>query len=115
MECVRENGRLLILGDDSHPLAELVPIGAEQGDAFRRLAEQMAATLGPALPRVVVTYREGLLDEVRADSACAVLLVEEDPFDEPPVTIRRRETAGDAAAVDAALARAEALRARAQR
>ena len=65
---------------------------------------------------------DSYLDESHRDSGVGALGMgmmedldddEEDPFDDPPCAIRRRTLPGDAAGVDAALARAEAALARA--
>ncbi|MFC7556813.1 hypothetical protein ACFQU7_38260 [Pseudoroseomonas wenyumeiae] len=63
-----------------------------------------------ALPRVVVQYREGLFGAVQADRPAEVVLIEEDPHDEPPLALHRHSVGADRAAVEAALAAAERRR-----
>lgn len=107
MRCVRNSqGQVLVLAEDGRVLAELVGLDAT-GDEFDALAEALPDLLQP--PRVLVTYRDGLLGEVQADIPCDVIVIEEDRHDVPPVAIRRRPVpAGDRSAVDAALTGAEA-------
>lgn len=93
----------------------LLEIRAEalDGPGFEALLARFEAALRPAAPaRAVVTYREGLLAGVQAETALDLVFVEEDPHDVPPVQVRRRRVAPDAEAVRAAIAAAEARTAR---
>lgn len=108
MECVRSTDQhMLILADDGRTLAQLVMVAADPGE-FDELTDRLAELLqaGPA-PRITVRYREGLLEDVRADIACEVVVIEEDRFDDPPICTKLRPVSrGDMAAVNATLKQA---------
>lgn len=77
-------------------------------DEFNALLQRIALLLGLSrLPRVVVTYQEGLLGAVHAEQPLDLTFVEDDPNDVPPIQIRRRSVAADPDAVEAAIALAE--------
>lgn len=93
---------------DGRELLDLVQAEASD-EEFEDLLARLAASLRRAgsVPRVVVRYREGLLDAVQSDLAIDAVLIEDDPHDEPPLALRRVAVAADAAAVDAMLSAAE--------
>jgi hypothetical protein len=105
-----DDNEATLVDEDGRALLDLVPVGTS-GQEFSDLLARIEAALNcPALPRVAVGYREGLSETVQADIPCEVVLIEEDPFDEPMVTVRRRLVAlGDPAGTAAAIARGEAL------
>ena len=77
-------------------------------DEFEQALSELEALLRPAaVPRVVVQYREGLFSAVQADRAAEVVLIEDDPHDEPPLALHRHSVSPDRAALEAALAAAE--------
>ncbi|MBO1076120.1 hypothetical protein [Roseomonas marmotae] len=77
-------------------------------EEFEQALSQLEELLRPdGLPRVVVQYREGLFAGVSADRPLEVVLVEQDPHDEPPLALHRHSVTADRVAVDAALAAAE--------
>jgi hypothetical protein len=102
------NGEATVVDDAGRELLDLVPLEAAGEELSDLLARLDAALSGAVLPRVVVHYREGLIEAVRADLACEVVLIEEDPFDEPTVTVRRRVVdSGDPEATTEAIAGGE--------
>lgn len=84
-------------------------VAAEGGEEeFEALAARIAQLLRrDGLPRIAVTYQEGLLGAVHAELPVELVFVEEDLNDEPPVQLRRRTLVADPAAVEAAIALAE--------
>lgn len=75
---------------------------------FERILDALEPLLfRDRLPRVVVTYQEGLLAGVQAEQALDLVFVEEDPHDVPPVQIRHRRVTAAPDAVAAALAEVE--------
>lgn len=97
-----ENGREILR---FHP-------GEAGADAFAEALATIERLLAgspprPAPPRVAVVYREGLFAEAFGDADTELLMVEEDPHDDPPRQLRRQRVAGAPEALDAALARLE--------
>jgi hypothetical protein len=85
-------------------------VQAEGSDEeFEQALHTLERLLNPAgsLPRVVVHYKEGLFAALRADCPVQAVLIEDDPHDEPPLSLQRQEVPADPAAVDAALAAVE--------
>jgi hypothetical protein len=85
-------------------------VQAEGSDEeFEQALHTLEGLLNPAgsLPRVVVHYKEGLFATLRADRPIQAMLIEDDPHDEPPLSLQRQEVPADPAAVDAALAAVE--------
>jgi hypothetical protein len=108
-----ETGEATLVDGEGRELLDFVPLGASGTELAALLARLEAALAAPALPRVAVGYREGLIEAVTADIPCEVVLLEEDPFDEPSVSVRRRVvTAGDPEATSLVIARGEAAAAR---
>lgn len=93
---------------EGRELLDLVQAEASE-EEFDALLGRLEALLraGDAAPRVVVRYREGLFDGVQADTPLQAVLIEDDPHDVPPLSLRRLPVAADSAAVDALLAAAE--------
>lgn len=109
MRMVRKSSlEATLVAEDGRELADLVAVEADEA-GFAALMERLGRLVAPErLPRIAVSYTEGLLGEVRADIPCEVALIEDDRHDAPPVTVRRRSVAeGDSAAVDLALGLAE--------
>jgi hypothetical protein len=107
------NGVASVVDEAGRELLDLVPLEAAGEELSDLLARLEAALSGPTLPRIVVHYREGLIEAVQADLACQVVLIEEDPFDEPAVTVRRRMVAsGDPEATTKAIVDGEQKAAR---
>lgn len=80
---------------DGQVLAEF-RAGMLDAAGFTALLDRLEAALRPAPPaRAVIVYREGLLAEVRSETALDLLFVEEDPHDVPPVQLRRRQVPPD--------------------
>ena len=104
MQILRSSeGSTTVVDETGRELMELVPlaaVGVELEDVLERVAVALAA---PALPRVVVVSREGLTESVAADIPCELVLVDEDRFDDPPVSLHRRAVAGDPAATSVLL------------
>ncbi|MFC4169095.1 hypothetical protein [Teichococcus aestuarii] len=96
------------LTQDGRDLLDLLAVEAsdEEFDAFLARLEQCLA-LREDMPRIAVTYREGLLGQVEADLPLQLVVVEEDPHDEPPLRVLRRTVPAGTAALDAMLAVAE--------
>lgn len=93
------------LVQDGRELADIIV--AEAGEAeFEDLLSRLAALLDPAAaaPRILLTYQEGLLGPAQSDRPLELLVIEDDPQDEPPLRLLRRQLPGDPAALDAALA-----------
>lgn len=85
-------------------------LATEAGEAeFEALLARLAGLLDAqqAPPRIAVTWQEGLLGAAQADRPMELLVIEEDPQDEPPLRLLRRPLSGDPAAVDSMLAQAE--------
>ncbi|CAH2605463.1 conserved protein of unknown function (plasmid) [Rhodovastum atsumiense] len=103
-----ETGEVTLIDEtDGRELLDLVPLGVT-GEELTVLLTRIEMALGlTSLPRIAVGYREGLIEAVHADISCEVVLIEEDPFDEPEVTLRRREVMGDPHATATAIARGE--------
>ncbi|MCQ4159960.1 hypothetical protein NON00_08455 [Roseomonas sp. GC11] len=62
---------------------------------------------GRGAPRVALSYQGGLLGPVQADVPVEVIVIEEDPHDDPPLRLLRREVGADPAGVEATVAVAE--------
>jgi hypothetical protein len=56
-------------------------------------------------PRLAVTYKEGLFAAACSETTIDLVLIEEDPHDDPPRQVRRQRTTAEPAAVAALLAR----------
>lgn len=108
MQINRKGSGEASLTQDGRDMLDLLAVEAsdEEFDAFLARLEQCLA-LPDAPPRVALTYREGLLGQVEADLPLQLVVVEEDPHDEPPLRVLRRNVPGGAAALDAMLAVAE--------
>jgi hypothetical protein len=93
---------------DGRELLDLTQAEAS-GEEFDALLARLAMLLrsAEAVPRVVVRYREGLFEAVAADTPLEAVLIEDDPHDDPPLSLRRMPVAADAAGVDALLSAAE--------
>jgi hypothetical protein len=93
---------------DGREMLDLLQAEASE-EEYEALLSRLEALLRPAegAPRVVLRYREGLFDAVGADLPLQAVLIEDDPYDDPPLALQRLPVAGDAAAVDAMLAAAE--------
>lgn len=92
---------------DGREILDLIQVEGSE-EEFEQVLAQWENLLRPAaLPRVVVQYREGLFATVQADQPLEVVLIEEDPHDEPPLALQRHSVAASRPAVDAALAAAE--------
>jgi len=93
---------------DGRDILDLVQAEASE-EEFEQALDTLEGLLSPAgnLPRVVVHYKEGLFAELRADRPLQAVLIEDDPHDEPPLSLQRQQVPADPAAVDAALAAAE--------
>lgn len=92
---------------DGREILDLMQVEGSE-EEFEQTLAQLEDLLRPGtLPRVVVQYREGLFGAVQADQPVEVVLVEEDPHDEPPLALHRHSLAADRVAVEAALAAAE--------
>lgn len=95
---------------DGREILDLVQVEGSE-EEFEQVLAQLEELLRPAtLPRVVVQYREGLFGAAQADQPVDLVLVEEDPHDEPPLALHRQNVAADRMAVEAALAAAERRR-----
>ncbi|RKK03104.1 hypothetical protein EBE87_16620 [Pseudoroseomonas wenyumeiae] len=95
---------------DGREILDLVQIEGSEEEFEQALAHLEDLLRPAALPRVVVQYREGLFGAVQADRPAEVVLIEEDPHDEPPLALHRHSVGADRAAVEAALAAAERRR-----
>jgi hypothetical protein len=81
-------------------------VGAAGPDAFHAALDALEAALcRPAPPRLAVVYREGLFAEAVGEAAAEVLLIEEDPQDDPPRRLLRQVTEPRPEALQALLAR----------
>lgn len=105
MEISRRGPGEACLTEAGRELLDLVAAEASEAE-FDQLVARLQALLDRP-PRLAVTYREGLLEQVQADTACEVVLIEDDPHDEPPLRLRRHQVAADAAALEALLNEAE--------
>lgn len=93
---------------EGREILDLVQVESSQ-EEFEQALDALDALLRLAdtPPRVVVHYKEGLLTAVQSDSAIEAVLIEDDPHDEPPLSLKRQKVAGDPVAVDAALSAAQ--------
>jgi hypothetical protein len=112
MRMVRHvDGSAALLDESGQPVLELLP-AEEDAEAAAALLARLERLLN-APPRIALGLKEGVLTTVQADIACEVVVIEEDPFDTPPLHIRRRPVAsGDPDAVTAVIALAEQRQAR---
>lgn len=96
------------LAEGGRDLLDLVAAEASEAE-FDALVERLAALLasGADLPRLALSYQGGLLGPVQAEIPLQLLVIEEDPQDEPPLRLLRREVAADPAALAALLGQAE--------
>lgn len=93
---------------DGHELADIVAAEADEAE-FERLLSQLEALLAlrQRSPRVALAYQGGLLGAVQAELPVQLIVIEEDPHDEPPLRLIRRSVPADAAALEAAVSLAE--------
>ncbi|WP_159999057.1 hypothetical protein [Roseomonas sp. 18066] len=96
------------LAQDGRELADLVAAEASEAE-FELLLGQLEALLAlrRRSPRVAVTYQGGLLGPVQAELPVQLIVIEEDPHDEPPLRLVQRSIPADAAALEAAVSLAE--------
>jgi hypothetical protein len=96
------------LVQDGRELCDIVAADADEAE-FEALMTRLAGLFGApeGRPRILLTYQEGLLGPAQADQPLELLVVEEDPQDEPPLRLLRRQLSGDPAALEAALSQAE--------
>lgn len=96
------------LVEEGRELLDLVAAEASEAE-FDALVERLAALLaaGPGLPRVALSYQGGLLGPVLAELPLRLMVLEEDPQDEPPLRLLQREVAADPAALAALIGQAE--------
>ncbi|HTR16102.1 MAG TPA: hypothetical protein VMI52_03595 [Acetobacteraceae bacterium] len=109
MHIVRnEEGEATLIAADGRELLAISALLASDEEFDTLLRQIESITGGNSVPRIVVNYKEGLFDTAQADIACEVILIEEDPFDEPPTAICRKSvTEGDPAGVAARIGLAE--------
>lgn len=92
---------------EDREILTLLASDSDEGE-FDILLQRIGLLFGlPRLPRVVVTYQEGLLGTVHAEQPLDLIFVEDDPNDVPPIQIRRRTVTADPDAAEAAIALAE--------
>jgi hypothetical protein len=86
----RGNCDAALIGNAGGEILEFIAIGAA-GDALSAQFDRLEVDLtGAPSPRVVVGYREGVVEKVIAVVPRKGVLSEGDPFDEPSVAIVRR-------------------------
>jgi hypothetical protein len=109
MHIVRnEMGEATLVAADGRELLAISALHASDEEFDTLLSQIETVSDGGAVPRIVVTYKEGLFDSVQADIPCTAILIEEDPFDEPPVAIREKHvTEGNPAGVAVQIGLAE--------
>ncbi|MDO9713035.1 hypothetical protein [Paracraurococcus lichenis] len=86
---------------------ELLRISALAAEApvYDALLDGIEATLcGEGPPRLVLTYREGLFAGAVSEVPLSLVLVEEDPQDDPPRQVRRQRVTAEPARLPALLA-----------
>ncbi len=93
---------------DGREILDLV-LGEGSEDEFEQALKALEGLLHLAgqAPRVIVHYKEGLLASIQADTTLQAVLIEDDPHDEPPLSLKRETVNGNPSAVDTALAAAE--------
>ncbi|HWL84083.1 MAG TPA: hypothetical protein VNR89_24255 [Roseomonas sp.] len=108
MQIIRRGPGEASLARDGRDLLDLVAVNATE-DEFEQIIDRLAALLAPsgAAPRVVLTYREGLLGTVQAEAPVALTVIEDDPHDTPPLRLVRRMVEPDPAALAVTLDQAE--------
>ncbi|ONG44716.1 hypothetical protein BKE38_27440 [Pseudoroseomonas deserti] len=96
------------LAQDGRELADLVAAEASEAE-FELLLHQLEALLAlrRRSPRIALTYQGGLLGAAHAELPVQLILIEEDPHDEPPLRLVQRSLPADAAALEAAVSLAE--------
>lgn len=96
------------LVQDGRELLDLVAADASEAE-FDALLGRLETLLGPQdrPPRIAIAYQGGLLGAVQAEVALQLIVIEEDPHDEPPLRLVQRAVAADPAALAAAVTLAE--------
>lgn len=105
MQINRRSASEASLVQDGRELLDLTAVEAGEAE-FAQLLDRLEAWLAAAggAPRIALTYREGLLGQVEADLPLQLLVVEEDPHDDPPLRLLRRSVPAGPAALEAMLA-----------
>ncbi|MDJ0390396.1 hypothetical protein QMO56_19975 [Roseomonas sp. E05] len=108
MQIIRRGAGEASLVQDGRDLLDLVVGNATEAE-FDQIIDRLAALLAPsgAAPRVVLTYREGLLGAVQAEAPVELTVIEDDPHDTPPLRLVRRTVEADPAALAVMLDQAE--------
>jgi antitoxin (DNA-binding transcriptional repressor) of toxin-antitoxin stability system len=86
----KNDGSSDIVGEDGRVVARIVP-GDAGAEAYAAIDERIAQAVAGETPRVLLTLREGLLEDAQADIECQILLLEDDRFADPKLAIRRRD------------------------
>jgi hypothetical protein len=96
------------LAQEGRDLVDLVLAEASEAE-FDQLLEQLEALLAlrRRSARVALSYQGGLLGAVQAELPLHLVVIEEDPHDEPPLRLLERQVPADPAAVEAAIGLAE--------
>ncbi|MXP65548.1 hypothetical protein E0493_19555 [Roseomonas sp. M0104] len=108
MQIIRRGPGEASLAQEGRDLLDLVAVNATEAE-FDQIIDRLAGLLAPcgAAPRVVLRYREGLLEAVQAEAPVALTVIEEDPHDVPPLRLVRRMVEADPAALAVTLEQAE--------
>ncbi|HWX51588.1 MAG TPA: hypothetical protein VNZ61_26395 [Roseomonas sp.] len=108
MQIIRRGPGEASLTTEGRDLLDLVAVEASE-EEFEQFIARLNALFAPSAgaPRVVLTYREGLLGAVQAEAPVEVIVVEDDPHDTPPLRLVRRPVEADPAALAATLDQAE--------
>ncbi|MBK1656690.1 hypothetical protein [Paracraurococcus ruber] len=97
------NGEASLVQDGREVLRISAP--AAEDPVYDALLDGIEATLcGEGPPRLVVTYREGLFAGAVCEVPLSLVLVEEDPHDDPPRQIRRQRLEAEPARLPPLLA-----------
>lgn len=108
MQIIRRGPGEASLAAEGRDLLDLVAVNATEAE-FDQIIERLVTLLAPAegAPRVVLSYREGLLGAVQAEVPVTLTVIEDDPHDMPPLRLVRRAVEADPAALAVLLDQAE--------
>lgn len=100
MQIIRRGPGEASLAAEGRDLFDLVAVEATEVEFEQFIARLSALFASPeGAPRVVLTYREGLLGAVQAEAPVELIVVEDDPNDMPPLRLVRRTVQADPAAL----------------
>lgn len=91
MKYLRKNDGIGEIVDDEGKVIAKIATGDAGPEAFSEMEERLAQFLGDELPRVLLSMREGLLEDALADIECKIVILEDDRFALPALAVRQRD------------------------